>query len=172
MDNIIKLCGDTLHPDGVRKAVSSMLPGQLTVYALKELEKKPTAEIVESFRDYVNRMWPNVIVHPSFGEEGISSCFLIVEYLMAEIIELSGNCANDQHLRCIHPLHISVACGNDDELRPLTKAFCFGNVFGGNDNIVTFPTHQCCFLLNSITSSKVQKHDEFCSQVCLIECYD
>ena len=40
----------------------------------------------------------------------------VMEYLVAEILELSGNCAKDMKKNRIHPRHIQLAVKNDEEL--------------------------------------------------------
>lgn len=43
----------------------------------------------------------------------------VLEYLVAEIIELSGNCSYDQKKTRINPRHITLAIRNDSELAEL-----------------------------------------------------
>ncbi|KAJ7180534.1 histone H2A type 1 [Mycena filopes] len=45
----------------------------------------------------------------------------VLEYLMAELLELAGNCAHDQKRARIIPRHILLAIRNDDELDRLLK---------------------------------------------------
>ena len=40
----------------------------------------------------------------------------VMEYLVAEILELSGNCAKEMKKNRIHPRHIQLAVKNDEEL--------------------------------------------------------
>ena len=43
----------------------------------------------------------------------------VLEYLMAEVLELAGNCARDNKKKTIKPRHIMMAVEMDDELKPL-----------------------------------------------------
>ncbi|KAJ7760438.1 histone-fold-containing protein [Mycena metata] len=45
----------------------------------------------------------------------------VLEYLMAELLELSGNCARDQGRKRIIPRHILLAIRNDTELDRLLQ---------------------------------------------------
>ena len=46
----------------------------------------------------------------------------VMEYLMAEVLELAGNCARDNKKKTIKPRHIMMAVEMDDELKPLFDA--------------------------------------------------
>ena len=43
----------------------------------------------------------------------------VLEYLMAEVLELAGNCARDMKKKTIKPRHVMMAVAMDDELKPL-----------------------------------------------------
>ena len=43
----------------------------------------------------------------------------VIEYLLAEVLELAGNCARDKKRKSIKPRHIMMAVEMDDELKPL-----------------------------------------------------
>merc|ERR1719186_1920972 len=43
----------------------------------------------------------------------------VIEYLLAEVLELAGNCARDNKRKSIKPRHIMMAVEMDDELKPL-----------------------------------------------------
>ncbi|KAJ7767414.1 histone-fold-containing protein [Mycena maculata] len=45
----------------------------------------------------------------------------VLEYLMAELLELAGNCARDNNRVRIIPRHLLLAIRNDDELDTLLK---------------------------------------------------
>ena len=58
----------------------------------------------------------------------------VLEYLMAEVLELSGNCARDNKKKIIKPRHIMMAVEMDDELKPLFS----GAKVGGNGIVSVF----------------------------------
>ena len=43
----------------------------------------------------------------------------VIEYLLAEVLELARNCARDNKRKSIKPKHIMMAVEMDDELKPL-----------------------------------------------------
>merc|ERR1711872_176855 len=43
----------------------------------------------------------------------------VMEYLMAEVLELAGNCARDLKMKTIKPRHVMMAVAMDDELKPI-----------------------------------------------------
>eukprot|EP00092_Neocalanus_flemingeri_P067452 GFUD01082337.1.p1 GENE.GFUD01082337.1~~GFUD01082337.1.p1 ORF type:complete len:177 (-),score=56.75 GFUD01082337.1:300-830(-) len=43
----------------------------------------------------------------------------VLEYIMAEVLELAGNCARDSKRKTVKPRHIMMAVQMDDELKPL-----------------------------------------------------
>lgn len=45
----------------------------------------------------------------------------VIEYMVAELLELSGNAARDNKRRRITPRHIQLTVRNDDELSKLLK---------------------------------------------------
>ena len=45
----------------------------------------------------------------------------VVEYMMAELVELAGNCAKASNKKRIIPRHINLAVSMDDELNALLK---------------------------------------------------
>ncbi|KAI9084897.1 hypothetical protein K1719_033303 [Acacia pycnantha] len=45
----------------------------------------------------------------------------VLEYLAAEVLELAGNAALDNHKQRINPRHVMLAVMNDDELRKLLQ---------------------------------------------------
>lgn len=49
----------------------------------------------------------------------------VLEYCVAEVLELAGNCAKDNKKRCIGPRHIMLGIRTDDELGKLCKDVVF-----------------------------------------------
>ena len=47
----------------------------------------------------------------------------VMEYLMAEVLELAGNCARDMKMKTIMPRHVMMAVEMDDELKHIFDDF-------------------------------------------------
>jgi histone H2A len=60
---------------------------------------------------------PNSIVR----EESAVMAAGVIEYLVAELLELAGNVANDHRRKTITPRHIYLAVANDEELEPILR---------------------------------------------------
>ena len=61
----------------------------------------------------------------------------VMEYLMAEVLELAGNCARDLKMKTIKPRHVMMAVEMDDELKPIF-----------DDSKVSYQLSTSCSLLN------------------------
>ncbi|KAK0238717.1 histone 2A [Armillaria nabsnona] len=76
----------------------------------------------------------------------------VIEYLVAEIVELAGNAAKDNKKRRILPRHLQLAIRNDDELQRL-----LGNVVIAEGGVVPYILPQ---LLPQTKKPKVPKSQE------------
>jgi len=81
----------------------TVLPGELGKHAYSELKKYTVAE----------RMLNHPAIFHSVDGKGTN---IILEYIVAELLELSGNVAHDFHKVNITPDHLKTAIGNDVEL--------------------------------------------------------
>jgi histone H2A len=75
-------------------------------------------------------------------------CTAVLEYLVAEILELAGDAARDNKFQRIKPRHISLAIFNDEELKKL-----LANVTISQGGVLP---HIHAVLLPKRTSSDVQ----------------
>lgn len=65
----------------------------------------------------------------------------VMEYIVAEIIELAGNAAYDNKFNTIIPRHIKLAIGQDDELNFLFKGVCI-SAGGVIPSVITSKKHK------------------------------
>ncbi|PBK60478.1 histone-fold-containing protein [Armillaria solidipes] len=76
----------------------------------------------------------------------------VIEYLVAEIVELAGNAAKDNKKRRILPRHLQLAIRNDDELQRL-----LGNVVIAEGGVIPHILPQ---LLPQTKKPKIPKSQE------------
>merc|ERR1712159_260490 len=70
-------------------------------------------------------------------------CSAVLEYLMAEIVELAGNACSDNKRKTINPRHLMLAVRNDEELSQLfSKAIIPGAGVLPNVHAVLLPKKQ------------------------------
>ncbi|CAK5268854.1 unnamed protein product [Mycena citricolor] len=55
-------------------------------------------------------------------------CTAVLDYMVAELLELAGNCARDHQKKRITPHHVMLAIRNDNEL---DKLLCNAIILGG-----------------------------------------
>jgi len=121
----------TLSSRDVQTAARLVLPGELAKHAVSEgvkavtkfYQKAPGSKRglsssaglqfpVTRIRNYLRHKWFALRISKS------APIYLaaVAEYMVAEVIELSGNAARDNRKACISPRHIFVALVNDEEL--------------------------------------------------------
>ena len=69
----------------------------------------------------IARLMKKSRVAPRIGETSSVALAAVLEYLTAEILELSGNAAGDKKMKRISPRHITLSVKNDEELATLFK---------------------------------------------------
>jgi histone H3/H4 len=131
----------TVESRDIQNAIKIVLPGELAKYAVSEgtkaiikyktaKESKQTggAPTSKTFMAGLQFSVPRVeklMMKHSIAERksGTSSVTLaaVVEYLVAEILELAGNAARDSKRARITPRHIMMAIRNNKELDKLSK---------------------------------------------------
>jgi hypothetical protein len=131
VDRVVEVCGGpaALTFDAVMAAVPALLPGLLVKFGKSELEKDKIknmsdADVTGALAAYLAYAHPGV---PA-GSGGVKACYALLDYVLAEIIEVSSNQCRNSRLNCIHPWHIALAMGEDEELMKLAVPYCFGNV--------------------------------------------
>ena len=124
----------SLSLDDLKKTVKEVIPGELAKHALSEAGKAVSKyESSESYPDGIKNVTKIMTIHlsPVTVKKMIKSMGMDVtdipvesfiflaaalEYLMAEILELSGNAASDNGAKTIEKRHIEIIINYDTEL--------------------------------------------------------
>ena len=124
---------------GIQTAVRLVLPGELTKHSVSEgtkavtkFESNKTTNVsrarraglqfdVESVAARATKVVPGVLL----TEGAAVYLAAVLEYLVAELVELSGNSARHNNSDIIRPRHVMLAIASDDELNTM----CNGAVF-------------------------------------------
>ena len=136
-------CKKTLSSREIQTAVRLVLPEELAKHAVTEGVKAVT---------YFTSAWgsvgslarqSNLVFPPARAEKFLkeyntrlgsgAKVYLaaVLEYLTAEILELSGNAARADRKSIITPRHIMLALANDEELDKLERRIGFHSTLGG-----------------------------------------
>ena len=100
----------------VQNSVIKLLPGELHKHAVKDGNKVYKIPCKRSIKRMIFHM-ENI-----FGDVFEKMYFtFVLEYLTAELLELSGNIANDEKMKIIYVPHILKAINKDEELKELFK---------------------------------------------------
>lgn len=89
-----------------------------------------------------------------FAPESAVYLAAVLEYIVAEMIELGGNVTRDDHMRTLTPRHILLGCNNDEELSELLRK---SRVFVGAG--VTPYIHPALWVEKKKKSNKSKKSD-------------
>lgn len=99
------------------KFCNLLLIGELNKHAQLEINKTQCMIFDKSLRLYFKQYQ---ITDTKFFAN-------VIEYIIAEILELSGNCAREFKVSTIETGHIFVACKNDEELHSLSLFLYYNN---------------------------------------------
>lgn len=138
----------TLSSRDIQSAVRLVLPGELAKHAVTEGVKAVTrftsayVTNLPGSRGSVARQ-SNLLFPPARAEKFLkeyntrlgsgAKVYLaaVLEYVTAEILELSGNATRDDRKSIITPSHIMLALANDEELNDLERRIGFHSTLGG-----------------------------------------
>lgn len=99
----------------------------LVKYALEHIEKNKDNEskplFAEGLKAYLEETHSDFV---DANEEGCLTIINIIEYLLQEILELSGNCASNVQLLVHTPYTIRHAIEEDEELLKIFEMWVFG----------------------------------------------
>jgi hypothetical protein len=108
--------------DHIRQSISNILIDELQKHALIEGEKG--MRNVSQFIFPINKTARYMRIVFNIDEDSVKYMSYVIEYLFAEIIELSGSVCKDMIKIRISPDHIKLAINNDTELYDLVIDKC------------------------------------------------
>ena len=117
----------TLSPDNVEACITAYLKeGPLLEMGLKEAKKESgEALFLDQVTSALQQEGLPVIEDEKAHQKAIIMIAKFMEYLLAEVFELSGNCAREKHLQVVWPAHIYAAISADEELQRIFQDFVF-----------------------------------------------
>mmetsp|Transcript_17537 Transcript_17537/g.27112 ORF Transcript_17537/g.27112 Transcript_17537/m.27112 type:complete len:211 (+) Transcript_17537:16-648(+) len=127
----------TLSSREIQTAVRLVLPGELSKHAVSEGTKavtkfssnqgsKGSQSVKAGLVFPVGRVKKYLKERTKLRIGAGSAIYLaaVLEYMVAELLELSGNCARDNQKKRIIPRHVQLALRNDEELNKHTRDVC------------------------------------------------
>lgn len=135
-DEIVRNAGSSLTMDNLISVIPNIVHGDLIKHAISESKKAVNENAKTTFLDDVASFLDSTSIPVTTSDEGLRAASLFIDYCVAEVLEMGGNCSRDCRLRCLHPDHIF--CLNDDELE---ESFLTGCTMGSafrfcHENIV------------------------------------
>jgi hypothetical protein len=109
------------HSDNLEELLDN-LPGELRKHAKSEIAKGLLNKSRIVSLEYCKKNLENIIGN---DQDELIKIISVLEYLLAEILELSGNCARDSELTKIDIFHIIMCIRNDEELYNLFPKLMF-----------------------------------------------
>ena len=108
-----------------------LIPGELGKHALSEGDRSIVKDNSKKLQFKLGKsrklIEKHILKDKLIGQQGIIYLTAVLEYIAAEIIELSGNATRDNNFIQIRPRHIFLAIKNDDELNTLFKGYILGS---------------------------------------------
>jgi hypothetical protein len=123
-----------LTPDTVEACITAYLKeGQLLKFGLVEANKESgEALFLDQVTSAVQQEGLPVTEDENARQKAITMLARFVEYLLAEVLELSGSRSRDKHLEVIWPAHIHAAISGDEELQRVFQDFVFLDIIPRN----------------------------------------
>lgn len=138
---ILKTQHLSLSPENVEASITAYLQeGQLLQFGLAEASKDSgEALFLEQVAASVQQ--EGLLPAAALENKAVAMLAKFVEYLLAEVLELSGNASREKHLQVIWPSHIHSAVRADEELQRAFKDCVFLDVIHQNRTKVRLPFH-------------------------------